>query len=1269
MSKSKEDFENMVKLYLEAIRKNHLPRRDHPEENGAKTPDQQQQHEMEIRFYAKSNNKYDKKDNELTKIEYDNIIKNIVLDGFKPYYSRSDTSHLNTDGKYYLRIYYSDDNSKERLEIEGIELIQQYCQQESFKFLYNNPEKAEDWKKIKITTKKDVLPAVNFQDFGFRSSYQIEHTETISPDQMKVFQEEWMGYKKAFRYMNRVRFSHDSIPIFIDVSIVKESEKHGDGKYKKTETIEESKVLTKSLEKYEIELEMNEDLLHDIDADQLIAHIRRVIRIILGSIQHSHYPISFSERDNVINDYKRLLYKEQGREMMSPKIWFGPQSITLQTSDVLTIQNVDMVVTDKADGERQLLFISPNRKIYMIDSNSNVIFTGKTVSNEKHVNTLLDGEYILYDRNGHIINLYAAFDIYYIHEDDKTSLPFYQRTESEEIAPNTRYYKLEKFIQELSETLSDVHRRVAAPDKDTSPSHTSADFISCSFQMATKKFKWNENVFHSCRHVLQEYAILPYHTDGLIFTPAKLSVGASQIGQKSSRNKTWELSFKWKPSEKNTIDFYVLIEKEKQEDKIYYSSNGVSYKKIGLYCGYNGNRKIDYFERMLTENFVDNHNTSYVYRLFEPHYDSNVGYCYCELKNGSLFTEEGEYFRDKMVVEFRFDPSREGYWRWIPMRVRHDKTIKALHQIAYGNDFEVAKRNWVSIHHPITEDMIRKGWEPLETAEEEIIYYVDRENRTNDMIKMRNFHNLFVKSALLKLSKKGESLIDFACGRGGDLNKWIDNKLSFVLGFDIVLKNITNEKDGICKRYFDAKNREMGKYKHETKRDIPYCIFLNADSANNIHDGTAFTISSHKTISNILFGLANSEDIEQNTALTNVKKHRNMAKNGFDMSSIQFALHYFFKNKATLHGIIRNIAECTKLNGLFVATFFDGETIFQELADRNEILIEKPDKTVLTKITKKYPHNTFPSDETSLGYEISVYQSSIGTENVEYLVNYSYLVRVLENYGFVPLTEEELITVYGFPHRKSSATFRELYSSFDIQTLSKLNSNMSELEKSISFMNRYCIFKKLRNVATKTIYKHALQEDVAIPPSIKTNELVIKQEILNETSQRIDSFQKIQNVPKVAITLPPSEPEAEIVSRPMEMDPAKIEPEAEENEKPKVEPEEEKVKKPKPKAKKEPKAKIEPKEEQEEKPEEAPEEEEKEKPKGEVKKKKPKAKVEKEEVDGEKSKKEPKTKKLVIKESAVDILPNENNLPIPPITVKMNKPRKTKPPKKTDDDA
>jgi hypothetical protein len=122
-----------------------------------------------------------------------------------------------------------------------------------------------------------------------------------------------------------------------------------------------------------------------------------------------------------------------------------------------------------------------------------------------------------------------------------------------------------------------------------------------------------------------------------------------------------------------------------------------------------------------------------------------------------------------------------------------------------------------------------------------------------------------------------------------------------------------------------------------------------------------------------------------------------------------------------------------------------------------------------------YDYSAFPDDELSLGYSVSVFQESIGQHIVEYLVNFDFFRRVMENYGFTLMNREEA-TQFGFPNG-GTGMFEGLY--YDMMAeMSRESTNrygtaslMTEDEKFISFLNRYFIFRKVRNVAAEKITK------------------------------------------------------------------------------------------------------------------------------------------------------------------------------------------------------
>ena len=120
------------------------------------------------------------------------------------------------------------------------------------------------------------------------------------------------------------------------------------------------------------------------------------------------------------------------------------------------------------------------------------------------------------------------------------------------------------------------------------------------------------------------------------------------------------------------------------------------------------------------------------------------------------------------------------------------------------------------------------------------------------------------------------------------------------------------------------------------------------------------------------------------------------------------------------------------------------------------------------------------------------------------MVNFSYLTRLLENYGFAPLNKDELAAL-NLP--SSVGYFDELYSAMqeDIKKNKSLSSkfgkalNMSSEEQSISFLNKYFVFKKVRNVDTDSIVPLK-------PDDNKTNEKLTDD--FKEVEEKLNALEK-----------------------------------------------------------------------------------------------------------------------------------------------------------------
>jgi hypothetical protein len=96
---------------------------------------------------------------------------------------------------------------------------------------------------------------------------------------------------------------------------------------------------------------------------------------------------------------------------------------------------------------------------------------------------------------------------------------------------------------------------------------------------------------------------------------------------------------------------------------------------------------------------------------------------------------------------------------------------------------------------------------------------------------------------------------------------------------------------------------------------------------------------------------------------------------------------------------------------------------------------------------------------------ISVFQETINKEFDEYLVNFTYFIECMKQYGF-----DEFVKLPG-TELPGIAKFEVIYDSFPKGTIP-----MCEEEKEISFLNKYFVFRKNRNIInTDGIYRSFIE--------------------------------------------------------------------------------------------------------------------------------------------------------------------------------------------------
>jgi hypothetical protein len=658
-------------------------------------------------------------------------------------------------------------------------------------------------------------------------------------------------------------------------------------------------------------------------SESLKKQLAKVATLIVGGVQSTPFPVPVDEIAGIVASYTKLV----GADPLKPpsQRFIGPNTVTLQHTNLTRTRTAtkvqseedelaaednpysihsNYVVTDKADGLRKMLYVSTTGKVYFLTSKLGVEYTGCVCEPLKQ--TLIDGEFVEMDKDGKTLNLYAAFDAYFVNGKDVRLQKFSSRKDN---------------LDQIVAVLLPLFK----------------------YNITVKSFFSSSVIFEACRSCLG--SSLPYHTDGLIFTPMDYGVGLTDSQKVLARGtNTWDMNFKWKPLEQNTIDFKATWKDEMLELRITGSSQNWDdpFKAILLQ-----DTPCPRSKRGLRLFMTEEDPTSYLTTV------------------PSMKTEEGDPIESGMVLECRYDVARPPYHRWIPQRVRWDKELP--------NAFQTAHNNWQTIQRPITRGMIT-GSDALDNRE----YYVG--NKTA-MKAIRLFHRHVKRELLRKVGKPGDNLIDFAVGVAGDLHTWREMRLNFVFGLDLSFDNVHNKRDGACVRYLTSTRVNSSLY----------CIFVVADTTKSVRTGEACASAEDRLVARAVLGQGLKKEVEM---YPNVSLHY---KSSFQVASMMFAVHYVFESEQKLMQFVRNVAENIVTGGKFVGTTWDGSAVFDALKD-----VEKGEMLALGDVTivKQYESTEFPGDETSLGYAIDVSQSTFN-QNREYLVNFEYFEKVMHKSGFV----------------------------------------------------------------------------------------------------------------------------------------------------------------------------------------------------------------------------------------------------------------------------
>lgn len=162
------------------------------------------------------------------------------------------------------------------------------------------------------------------------------------------------------------------------------------------------------------------------------------------------------------------------------------------------------------------------------------------------------------------------------------------------------------------------------------------------------------------------------------------------------------------------------------------------------------------------------------------------------------------------------------------------------------------------------------------------------EREASPIIHLKKLNN-WIKSVLIQLyAKRGDAVLDLACGKGGDLIKWDKARIGYYVGIDIAEGSIE-----------DCRTRYNGDADHHQRRKkftFPARLIC----------GDCFEVRLDQVL---------ADDAP------------------FDICSCQFALHYSWSTEARARRALANISALLRPGGTFIGTMPDANVIVKKLRE------------------------------------------------------------------------------------------------------------------------------------------------------------------------------------------------------------------------------------------------------------------------------------------------------------------------------------------------
>lgn len=770
----------------------------------------------------------------------------------------------------------------------------------------------------------------------------------------------------------------------------------------------------------------------------------QLIEVLIGAYQETYHILPLSDLQRYSQEFR-----------LSGNIFYNP--VTLERQHVgkdrpFSILN-GYTVTNKADGERCGLYVCRDKRLIRVTPTGIVTYTGLIAIDDTHVEDFLDGEYIAGK------NLFCIFDVYKYRGRDVKILPLFTTDDDVKKYPlSSRLGCARLFVQ-------DIGKDFAAEPGEI-------------LRIETKLFLAGDG--SAMEEAIQKMldTEFEYEIDGLIFTPRNSPVAPPT----DVKGRRWVRVYKWKPPHQNSIDFLVRYENTPEYDV----QLKQMIKKGTLYVGRSPGEDFVYPCETLTGEYVPpklpvdmEGSGTYVPSVFQPSAPKDPDAYIVRLKLNDKdipVDSKGSKIEDNTIIECSYDLEKQ---LWNVMRTRYDKTYeyRVLGKAQYGNDIKTAESVWTSIHVPITEAMIRQVYTiPIDDTYEDDMYYRDDiDSRDRILRNVYSYHNSIKDNQYQTYVLPGNTILDLACGRAGDLYKWIKCRASKVFGLDIAQTNLTGPRQGACVRYL--------KEKATNPPFLPKVLFAQADMTKKFEEQDSKYLQ-------IVFG----NEPATTPYLTQFKDIQE-----WDCASCQFALHYSCETEEVFRNFVHNLKHC---KSIFFGTYLDGKAVYTLLAGKDRHTFRERGK-VFAEITKKYNDEGEWKEE--FGQQIDVLLETIVKPTPEYLVPFEKVQEILREAGFELLDNKSFGDIYttqnrfvlGLPEQE----FSFLYKTFAFRRVGPAIEKLEEIPVPVLLEEEI--------VTTEEAQKEPVVEAVTeVPKPIRRKRIVKVQEVSEKLPEILYFFSK-----------------------------------------------------------------------------------------------------------------------------------------------------------------